>query len=624
MNRIKCHHVDEAVPHLRESYRRFALVTSKRHLDRLDVGDPETLIVTSNWLLWQDCLRRGLHCVHSHLGMVGWDTRELDIDLFLLTNDWLYVDGKDATLFHGVSLGRKFVREVSLVIGDYERIKRSLETLTERFRPQEYIYFHFRTDTGFLNAPDCFDLVRSLADRSGIKVTDRGDPLAPDDPEFPVNQHFGVRRRSERNWMSRAVDTARTVFELLVDPISRFRRLLGRNRPGVLILNSHLNALPLFSTFDGKDVYPMVLAKWFPGKRDVGFLISSLAKGILLVGAPRRPLSPRDRRAVDGIEQRLLDALATPASGRDIYVRRHVQERILKPGRLNRAAVEVNWGKRLLERHRPGHILTDGLQNPTTNTILELAKDRAIPASACWHGPFVQDVKLEIFGSDPRVEPLVERCLTWGRVNEDWLDSISARTAKVRVGNLAAARFRDTVRAPENRRHALLLQYAVTYNDFATVTSTEYQYFVEVVQILRDLKYREIRFKLHPGAPKGRYYERIAERFGLECQIFETGSFEDFVAWSDIVVGPVVSGAMLEVMAAGRPYYPVLLSPHAVNTSYLGSCTVYGDFKALRQALESGQPPECGACLNDFTSIDEFSDPAARTWQALRSQVKPT
>ena len=78
---------------------------------------------------------------------------------------------------------------------------------------------------------------------------------------------------------------------------------------------------------------------------------------------------------------------------------------------------------------------------------------------------------------------------------------------------------------------------------------------------------------------------------------------------------------MLEVMAAGKPHYPVLLPPHSVNTKYLDGSPVYTDLNSLRQALAAGEVPDQRKLLNDFNSFDEIPDPAARVWQVLRGEA---
>jgi hypothetical protein len=622
MQQKTCFRIDDEAPHLKASYRRLALVTDQRHVDLLGADDGDTLIVSSDWLLWQECLHKGLPCVLASRGIPGWgDWEEFGADYYMRTHDWLYVNGEDATLFRGVSLGRKFVRQVSLVIADYEIKTRALEVLTERFGPRQYIYFDYRTDDDFLDDGERFSIACSVAERFGIDVVDRRNRLAPVNAECSVYGLYKSPETGGNPGQDKAAQACLAVFEWVADGVSRLRRLLGRARPSVLLLNNQMTALPLIEKFDGAALYPMFLAKLFPHKKKLGFVGKSIASGILLISAPKRPLPDDDHRAVDAIHSRLEEAWKSPATGREALVRRHVREHILAPKLLYGKAVDVMWAERVLDRHKPDQIFTDALQNTTTTTFLEVARQRGIPAAATWHGPYIQDVKLEIFGCDPRLGPLVDRCFTWGKAHEDWLDNISAKTEKVRIGNLVCGLYRRLPPAAGKQGRALVLQYINPGHDFAAPTCHEYFYFVRTVRVLRDLGYSDIRFKFHPGLSKIPYYTRIAEFFDVECEMFAEGLFADFVAWADFVIGPATSGAMLEVISAGKPYYPVLLPPHSINVKYLEGSPVYTDLDALGRALAAGEVPDQRKLLNDFNSFDEIPDPAVRVWQVLRGEA---
>ncbi len=622
MQQKTCFRIDDEAPHLKASYRRLALVTDQRHVDLLGADDGDTLIVSSDWLLWQECLHKGLPCVLASRGIPGWgDWEEFGADYYMRTHDWLYVNGEDATLFRGVSLGRKFVRQVSVVIADYEIKTRALEVLTERFGPSQYIYFDYRTDDDFLDDGDRFSVVGAVAERFGIDVVDRRDRLAPVNAECSVYALYKSPETGGNPGRNKAAQACLAVFEWVADGLSRLRRFLGRARPSVLLLNNQMTALPLIEKFDGAALYPMFLAKLFPHKKNLGFVAKSIANGILLIRAPKRRLSVKEDGVVDAIQSRLNEAWRSPANGRDAVVRRHVRKHILAPKRLHDKAVEVKWAERILDRYKPDQIFTDGLQNTTTNTFLELAKHRGIPAAATWHGPYVWDVKLEIFGCDPRFGPLVDRCLTWGKAHEDWLDNISAKTKKVRVGNMVCGLYRRLPQRANKQDHALVLQYIGPGHDFAAPSSHEYFYFVHTIRMLRELGYSKIRLKFHPGLSKTRYYRRIAKFFDVECEMFTEGPFEGFVAWADFVIGPAASGAMLEVIAARKPYYPVLLPPHTINVQYLEGSPIYTGMGSLRQALEAVEDPDQQNLLNDFNSFDEIPDPVARVWQVLRGET---
>ena len=618
----RCFQFEDEIPHLKGTYRRLALVSHRRHVDRLE-PDGETLIASSDWLLWQQCVGEGRPCIHAEAAIAGWDARNTVNNYFLSGNDWVYVDGKDATEFRGVSLGRKFIRETAYVVVDYEKLRHCLEDITQRYEPKEILYFDYRIDNGSLDISTRLNIVREIAAGRGTSVTDLSDPVDNAELGLFFSLEYSAARRAGGNWRTLAGWLVRRLFESAVKALSFLRRRTDPDRPTVLFLLTGLVAIPLMERFDGRGIFPMLPAEIFPRKKDVGFLFRCLAKGVLLVGLPRSSLTQSDRDAVEAMYRRLEDAWKAPATGREEVMRHFVRTNILAPKRLQEKALDVKRTEKFLNSHRPDQIFTDGLRNATYSTFLELAKMRGIATTAIWHGPYVHDIKVGVFGSDPRFPPLIELCLTWGEAQEVWLEQISAKTAPLRTGNPVAGQYRRLPKRKGNGRHALVLQYAVPAKDVGTRVSVEFEYFVETVRMLRDCGYTDIRFKLHPGSPRLRYYRKVAEYFNVECDLHDSGLFREFVAWADFVIGTAISGSMLEVAAAGKPYYPVLLPPNSVNMQYLETCRVFTEFESLGEAVRTGNAPDLRDYLEFYASVDQIADPAQRVWQALRGEIRP-
>ena len=621
--RITCIHFDDPPSHLRSTYRRMVLAAHGRHIEGLGRRDDDTLIVSSNWLLWQQCVDEGRHCIHGEAGITGRELKDVSDNFFPYGNDWIYVNGEDATEFGGVSLGRKFIGETAFAVVDYEKLRHAFETLVGRFQPREVVFFDFRIDNGSLDARSRLAIVKGIAGKSGITVIDRNDPVDNTDLGLISNQKPVPVEQTNADWRALAAGVSRRLYEILVTAVSCFRRFLDRKRPTVLFLLTGLITLPLLERFDGKRIFAMIPARIFPRKKNVGFLLRCLAKGVLLVGSPRSSLTQADRDAVEAIYRRLENAWKAPATGREEVMRQYVRTKILEPKRFHEKALGVRRTENFLKLHKPDQIFTDGLRNATYSTFLELAKARGIATTAIWHGPYVHDMKVGVFGSDPRMAPLIDLCLTWGEAQEVWLEQISAKTAPLRTGNPVAGQYRRFPKREGNGRHALVLQYAFPNKDAGTRVSVEFEYFVETVRMLRDCGYTDIRFKLHPGSPKLRYYRKVAEYFDVECELHDSGLFREFVAWADFVIGTVVSGSMLEVAAAGKPYYPVLLPPNSVNMQYLETCRIFTDFESLGEAVRTGNAPDLRDYLEFYASVDQIADPAQRVWQALRGEIRP-
>ena len=109
--------------------------------------DIETLIVCCDWLVWQKVIREKRHCVHYELGIFDCsDPDPVDTSLSVRANDWMFDEGRDLTLFRGVSLGSTFGNKSSACLISFLRIEKSLHKLIERFSPEEILYFNYSND----------------------------------------------------------------------------------------------------------------------------------------------------------------------------------------------------------------------------------------------------------------------------------------------------------------------------------------------------------------------------------------------------------------------------------------------------------------------------------------------
>ena len=607
---------------LATSYQRFALVSHPAHVESLGEEDKSTLIVSCHWLLAEELAAQGRACVFiddefRRNGEIPGPSG----DLFLRGADWLYANGDDPTVFRGVSLGRRFIRDVTIAraeIGFYEHV---LPPLVQRFKPEIMDYMDCRMSSGPLNADARFKAIAIIAERLGVRLRDRRMAQPEDGRGLPHHNILPVHHAASRPVLTRAKNI---LFNKVVDGIGRLRRRVAKGRPAVLLLTTAMNGKPLLEAFEGNRIGTYYLADWFPGKSRVGFLLRCLARGVMLVSLGAGRFGAEDRRAVEAIRENIL-ALSAAFDGPFADVLRgYIADTILATGRLELAAEHVVRAEALLDQTQPALVFTDGLQNAFTNAILVAARQRGIPTAATWHAPYVVDHCMEAFGSDPRTPPLVDYCLTWGRGHEEWLDANCARSAKIRTGNIVAARCRQLPRTQGQGRRALVLQYLPIFGDMATwyTPSAEFRFFIDVVRMLGEIGFEEIRFKLHPRNVKFDYYKRVAEAAGIKCKILDDDAFPEHVAWADIVISIPSSGATLEVLQANKPIYPVLLQPHTVEKRYLYGLRTYDSVASLREAILVGEPSSHDQFLEAFTSAREFPDPARRTWEALESIIK--
>ncbi len=612
--------LEETPSYLREHYRRLVLVSHPRHLDALETDDTDTLIVAHSWLLCQEALAEGHHCVHYESASLAGPPCDQRTDIYVRCNDWLFADGNDPTVFRGVSLGCRFSREIGLLIMERERLERALESLIVRYQPKEMVFVDFRADHSITDADERFALVAEIAARHGIKAIDRRDPPAGDDPWLPFAEFYGREQQEEEAQTSRAVVILRDLLVVVLDFCGRMRRRLKPRRHAIFMANTHLTALPLIEGFAGDDVYALVLADWYPRKRNLGFVLRGLARGVLPASVRRPRLDDNDHRSIADIETALEKAWSRAPERHENAIRRYVRKRIIAPKRHHTIAADVKWAERLLARHRPDLVFSDGLDYYLSHIFFILAKRMGIATTASWHAHYVQDVGMTILGCDPRIPPAIDLFLTWGRINEAWLAAIGARTRTARTGCPVVLKSRRPVAAKHHRR-VLLLQYVAAGEDHVYPQGAQYAFFVEAVRMLHELGFTEIRMKVHPGPYSHEHYRMVADAFDLECSIYRDEPFGELLSWADLVIGPVVSGAMIEVLGAGKPYYPVLLAPHGVNEKYLEGHPVFTDVAELRHTLKAEAIPDFSILLADFAAVDEFSDPARRTWQVLRDTV---
>lgn len=625
-NAPHCLSLGEYSSHIRDRYDRFVIVSHPEHLRYWDPVDPAILIVSCNWLLWQKAAADGWHCIYMDSELGDADSISVLGDrLFLRAVDWIYDDDEDVTLFQGVSLGRRCIRDMGLYLLETEFLRLVVDTLTRKFKPREVIYMDWRTEWGVLDDDERFQTVGEQFFRNGISIIDRRMPITTDSLSVPHSMFVGHAMPTRPSLRARLRGLMWRLFETAVTMATRIWLGVEKTRPRALILTTHLNGAPLLEAYDGSGVVPYYLSQWFPKARDPVFVLNCLAKGVHPVTLRESQLTDEDRQNIERIEHRLDQLLATGDDNGDRLIRHFLARRVIKNGRLSRLAAQVRGVGILLDRLQPSIVFTDGLQNSLSNIFLSVAKNRGITTAATWHATWAVDIRMDMFGGDPRTEPLADYCFTWGKVNEAWLDANDGCSAKIRTGSVVSSRYRRIAPATIGGRRALVLQYVAAVSDVRALytNANEYGYFVEVIRQLRKANYSEVRFKLHPGHQSLNYYRSIAEFFGLDCEVCIEGPFHEHLKWADIVIGTPSSGAMLEAIAAGKPFYPVLLPPFTLNTAYLQGLKVFHDLESLGRALGDNNLGDQGKTLEAFTSKNEIPDPAKQVWKTLHALTGP-
>lgn len=608
---------------LKTRYRRLALITSRHHLELLDGQDDDTLIVSCDWLLWQQELAAGRHIAYYELGIRDWDKPDtLATDLFLHANDWIPDrEGGDPTVFRNVSLGRLFGAEMSMAMMNYYRLERALRKLFERFRPSEILFFDFTYDVNVLGVPLRKLVVETVSRDCGVAFVDRSGEAPPDDDHIAE----AVYVEKGRGPMARAI---LATYAWLLEAATRMRCLASfRDRRVLVLVNSNV-APPLVRHFNGGGLMPVFLGRTIP--RRAGLLWHCLRCGILLVAHRASRLSTEDLDRIDEIRRALEGAFSVPEDGVIGFARAYVRQEILDTGRMEEMAKKVSMAERLLDRIQPKRIVVDGIRNPPPRIYVELASARNIAVDYIWHSPLTpQNLKMDALGGEARYPRCVTRCLSWGRTNERWLDRVGATPKRIRVGSPIGDHYagwqrrRSSNPGSADGKSVLLLQYTFVVTDLAGLNANMYENFVNSVRELKRLGAAQIRFKLHPGPGRWKkgYFQRIADYFGLDCAILKAEPFHECLAWADVVIGPALSGAMFETLAAGKPYHAFLLAPHSMDTAYFERFPLITGLDQLEASLARNSDTEGRVLLDNLYSIDEIPNPSERLWEVLRRDV---
>jgi len=375
--------------------------------------------------------------------------------------------------------------------------------------------------------------------------------------------------------------------------------------------------LPLLRNFQRRDFFACIYAPWFPSKTKLPWILRCVLRGVIPASAERPQLDALERAEIAEMQDSLQRLAGRVTDKRLTLILEYVVRNILEPGRLVEMARDVKHIERLLEDLRPQAVLSDGLDYYLSHILFFVAKKHGIATIGTWHGQYLQDVRMNVLGSDPRIKAPIDWFFTWGRANEAWLANIGSTVRSIRTGNPVAISASRSLMANRPVRRVLLLQFVATGEDHLFPQAIQYDFTVRLVRELVERGSFEVQLKIHPGPYSRPYYEAVANHFGLELDIRKDEAFKDSLAWADIVIGPAVSGAMLEVLGTGKPYYPVVLRPSAVNRDYLADCPIYEDIDGLFAAIQSNEAPDWDKLLENHAALGQFSNPATRTWDAM-------
>lgn len=588
-------------------YRRIVLVSRERQLDLLDPNDAETLVATSDWLaarIWSD---RGGNAIPLEWMLLDEPAIESPDGHYEHAYQWSFDGETDRSLFHGVSLGKLLAYEVAFLSRAYLRVVRSLELLCRRAQPRELVLMGVRAEFDLLDGMTVRLLAHAAASRSGATFVDRTVNVRDADDPLPEISGFRLVLRPETGIRS----VLRTSYAALIE------RLFGigiRNKklPRVLLALNGTTLRGMLNGFADYPIVPVVLAEQMP--KTPAFLRYCNRRGIGLAHLPGVSLDRADEKTLSDIAERLKRLWPDTSSDIAGVIGRHLRARVIDDGSLRHSAVMVKRAIRLFRNWRPSRLVVGDVGNPFCRLMLEVAVQHRTPVDELMNGMYVANQRLDARCGDARSSPPLSRALVWGRQQQEWLTAIGSTLPSVRIGHPGIHAV--PVHKSSQGRRVLVLPVTVDAYEMVGLRANIFALLVDTVSALVDAGYA-ITVKLHPGTPNQAYYERVLRHHNLDITVLKTERLQDILVDTDVVVGPANSGALVETMACGRPYYVMLPSVTSIDPAYLKTLIVVRSGRELIDVLARGIAPSPSLTLNYLASLDEGYDVAARAWRAI-------
>lgn len=566
-------------------------------------------------MLTQELTARGVGCINLDSCVTEPVDATESENLFTDAADWMYDGERDVTIFRGVSLGRKLLRQTLIFTAEFRRMSHCVKSLLRVYRPHRIIFRGCSFESQIIDCDAAAAIVAHLAGGTQFERRPAANKHGTETVRYST-AHTPAARSNMKN-SARHV-AAFILFALIMSASRIFALVTFRGRAKALMLTTQLALLPLLHQPGRFPIRPLVMYAWLPNKKRIFWVLNKLARGMLLVAQPKCAMSDADKNNVNEIELAAKAAGGGPAGTFGGELKKFVGSRLVDQGALGRVAGEVIEAEELLRRHRPNVVFTDSINNSRILSVLDVARQHGVPTAMTWHAHYLQDLKVPVFGADHRCEPVNSHVFSWGEINEQWLQKYDLRTSIVRTGNIISNQHRVTTRRDNDWRNVVVLQYAFPNIDISQQPSNEFEYLLAISKIMKEEGIRNFKLRLHPGtSAKLKYYQTIVDHYGIDCHIDASGHFKTCLEWADVVIGPVQSGAMLESLTFGHPYFPVLMRPSSVNMSYLAETEVFEDFESLHRRFRNRDAPDLSVLREKLTSRNEVPDTASMIWNEL-------
>ncbi|CAA6605830.1 conserved hypothetical protein [Rhodospirillaceae bacterium LM-1] len=603
---------------LQPSYARLVLVSSSQHLDAIDLAAPDQLVVSSDWLVWRRCLQAGAPCIHIEAMTYPWP-RELGdpSNVHLHSCEWVYGEGtEDLTRFHGFSLGKQFIRQVSLFCLHFGRTLYALRRICQHFNPREIVLLDLRGPLDLFNPAAKRMLVGDVARSYGLHLVDRLDEPELSSLQFAEQSQGFFAKETEP--LLRCL--MRDIYAYIIDGLFLLRRPFGHRPANVLLIHNWNIVSALLDGHARHDVAPMLLARHV-SKRP-RFLWDCWCRGVTLAGTRRMRLTKSDHRELRGIVERLEAAWISPGDVMEEARREFIRSNIISSGWLETQALETKRFMDLFHRHRIARVIIGDTTSSIGHLVAEAARNAGSGCDELLNGMFVTTQRFPSRVGDKGSAPLVSRLLARGSGDLRWLAHTGASIPAALSGYPTAQTSRSSEIHFDNKGKALILPIYADSDDSLALLPNIISWLMETIALLNRRGCSAIRVKLHVGPPNLHYHLAAIENAELAAEVVKDNNFSHHVEWADFVIGPVNSGAWLETIAAGKPYFAILARPSLISREVLGNAQVVESIDELDAMLDSATAPDGRIVYEDFCSASAIPNPTGRVWDLVALAIR--
>lgn len=600
----------------KNSYERLVLAALPRHLDGLG---PNDLIVATEWWVFQLAKEQGLDTVHIN-ALVENSAAQSDISIgaYMYACSWpLDEQGLDLSTYNGVSLGRLCGTFLTLGYQSIIEIHAALERLCRDLSPKRIELRDVSAQFFSLSDAAKRHLVTDIAARHGCEMVDRLDPAQPGDPAIHLRSFVGPQPLSRPT----GHDRLRSIFTWMVETVFRIR-LAGRTkRRRVFLSVSNLALKSMVEHFDGTEITPVIAASSSP--KNLAFLRRCWSNGVFPAASTRPGDATRRRRDCAELIARVENHWSIhPMTGVDAVFRQIVRDFILPPAVLEGLAQTVDSLAGFLDRLQIRHVVVADAAATQGRALCELARIRQIWTDESLNGVFVSPVKEPTRCGHGLAPAVLDRQLAFGQANARWMKEIGS-PARIAITGYPALGHPGPGPGPLPRptrppKNALVLPVYAWTNDPTVPRAVIVPLVVNMVRALSKRGFTGIRVKLHPSVDNVAFYRNVANHFGLNCDIPDSGNFEQHLDWADVVIGPVGTSCFLETLAAGKPYYVLRPEPTTISDEQLPGAVVAATAEALADRIADGELPDREKLLEHWVALNIVQDPLREIWAAIK------